>query len=91
MAAARLPAGKVMSPQEVLDDPHVAARGVLRATEYPGMARPAPVMTTPVELSATPGKIRRRAPTLGEHTEKIMGELGYGPADIDLLREKRVI
>ena len=91
MEEARLPAGPVMSPQEVLDDPHVAARGMLQAMDYPGLERPAPIMKTPVELSATPGEIRERAPVLGEHTDKIMEELGYSRADIDLLREKRVV
>ena len=91
MEQARLPAGPVMSPQEVLDDPHVAARGMLQAMDYPGMGRPAPLMKTPVELSQTPGEIRSRPPTLGEHTDRIMEELGYNRADIDSLRAKRVV
>ena len=91
MEQARLPAGPVMSPQDVLDDPHVAARGMLQAMDYPGMDRPAPLMKTPVELSETPGEIRSRPPTLGEHTDRIMEELGYNRADIDSLRAKRVV
>lgn len=91
MEEARLPAGPVLSPQEVLDDPHIAAKGLFQATEYPGLERPAPLMKTPVELSETPGEIRQRPPTLGEHTNRIMRELGYGEEDIDALRSKRVI
>ena len=91
MEEARLPAGPVLSPQEVLDDPHIAAKGLFQATEYPGLERPAPLMKTPVELSETPGEIRERPPTLGEHTNRIMRELGYGDEDIDALRLKRVI
>lgn len=91
MEEARLPAGPVLSPQEVLDDPHIAAKGLFQATEYPGLERPAPLMKTPVELSETPGEIRERPPTLGEHTNRIMRELGYGDEDIDALRSKRVI
>lgn len=91
MEEARLPAGPVLSPQEVLDDPHIAAKGLFQATEYPGLERPAPLMKTPVELSETPGEIRQRPPTLGEHTGRIMRELGYGDEDIDALRLKRVI
>lgn len=91
MEAARLPAGPVLSPQQVLDDPHVAAKGLFQPTAYPGLDIPAPLMKTPVELSATPGDIRQRPPTLGEHTDQIMAELGYSATEIASLHEKRVI
>ena len=76
MEEVRLPAGPVLSPQQVLEDPHIAAKGLFQPVEYPGLDKPAPVMRTPVELSETPGEIRSRAPTLGEHTGQIMEELG---------------
>lgn len=91
MEQARLPAGPVMSPQDVLDDPHIAAKGLFQAVEYPGLEKPAPLMRTPVELSETPGEIRSRPPTLGEHTDQIMQELGYSGTEIAALREKRVV
>jgi crotonobetainyl-CoA:carnitine CoA-transferase CaiB-like acyl-CoA transferase len=91
MEAARLPAGPIMSPQDVLDDPHVAAKGMFQPVEYPGLEKPAPLMVTPVELSETPGEIRRRPPTLGEHTDQIMAELGYSETEIQQLRDKRVV
>lgn len=91
MEEARLPAGPVMSPQDVLDDPHVAAKGMFQATDYPGLDKPAPLMVTPVELSETPGEIRKRPPTLGEHTEQIMQELGFSTKEIEDLKEKRVV
>lgn len=91
MEEARLPAGPVLSPQQVLDDPHIAAKGLFQATPYPGLDQPAPLMKTPVELSRTPGEIRLRPPTLGEHTDEIMQQLGYTATEIQALRARRVI
>ena len=91
MEAARIPAGPVMSPQQVLDDPHVAARGMFQQLDYPGAIKAAPIMTTPFSLSATPTAVKHRAPLLGEHTDQIMQELGYSDADISQLRSIRVI
>lgn len=91
MEEARLPAGPVMSPQQVLDDPHIAAKGLFQYTDYPGLKTPAPLMKTPVELSATPGEIRHRAPELGEHTDSIMTELGYSAEQIADFKERRII
>jgi len=91
MEEVRLPAGPILSPQEVLEDPHIAAKGLFQPLEYPGLSAPAPVMRTPVELSETPGEIRSRAPTLAEHTDEIMEELGYSESDTQELKEKRII
>ena len=91
MEEVRLPAGPILSPQEVLEDPHIAAKVLFQPLEYPGLSAPAPVMRTPVELSETPGEIRSRAPTLAEHTDEIMKELGYSESDIQELKEKRII
>ena len=91
MEEVRLPAGPVLSPQQVLEDPHIAAKGLFQPVDYPGMEQPAPLMRTPVELSETPGEIRHRAPTLGEHTDSLMSELAYSETEIALRDELRVI
>ena len=91
MEEVRLPAGPVLSPQQVLEDPHIAAKGLFQPVDYPGMEQPAPLMRTPVELSETPGEIRHRAPILGEHTDSLMSELGYSETEIAQLHELRVI
>ena len=88
---ARVPAGPVYSPQQALDEPHVQATGFLERVDYPTARQAAPVAGFPIALSATPGRIRRRAPGLGEHTDEILGELGYDAARIRELREKRVV
>ena len=91
LEAARVPAGPVYKPAEALADPHVKARELFKYTDYPGLPTPAPLADTPVRLSGTPGGIRTRPPTLGEHTDEILTELGFAAAEISQLREARVI
>jgi len=88
---AHIPAGPLYSPQQALEDPHIRMAGLLADTEYPGLPRPVPLSPTPVDLSETPGQFRHRAPMLGEHTDAILGELGYGADEIRTLREEKVI
>jgi crotonobetainyl-CoA:carnitine CoA-transferase CaiB-like acyl-CoA transferase len=89
--AARVPAGPVLDLQEVLDDPQVKARELLKYVDYPGAPKAVPLANTAVRLSATPGSIRHRAPTLGEHTDEILAELGYSPGEITLLRAAQAV
>jgi crotonobetainyl-CoA:carnitine CoA-transferase CaiB-like acyl-CoA transferase len=91
LGQAKVPAGPVLKPQQTLDDPHINAVGFFQPTDYPGMARPAPLAKVPLRLSETPGSIRHRAPTLGEHTDAILAELGYSGAEISGLRDGGVI
>jgi crotonobetainyl-CoA:carnitine CoA-transferase CaiB-like acyl-CoA transferase len=88
---ARLPAGPVLNLAQVLEDPQVQARELLHYMDYPGAPKPVPLANPAVRLSATPGSIRRRAPTLGEHTDEILGELGYSAAKIQELRATKVV
>ena len=89
--AARIPAGPVLELAQVLEDPQVKARELLKYVEYPGAPRPVPVADTAVRLSKTPGSIRHRAPMLGEHTDEVLGELGYDEEKIKALRAANVV
>jgi crotonobetainyl-CoA:carnitine CoA-transferase CaiB-like acyl-CoA transferase len=88
---ARVPCGKVYDLGEVFDDPQVKARELIRFEEYPGSAKPVPIPNTPVRLSGTPGEVRRRAPILGEHTDEILRDLGFGDVEITVFRGSGVI
>ena len=91
LESARIPAGPVYSPQDALEDPHVAAAGFLRQLEFPGLPSAAPVADAPFSLSDSEVGVRHRAPVLGEHTDKILREVGYTVAEISAMREARVV
>jgi crotonobetainyl-CoA:carnitine CoA-transferase CaiB-like acyl-CoA transferase len=88
---ARVPCGKVYELSEVFDDPQVQARELIKFIEYPGSAKPVPAPNTPVRLSETAGEVRRRAPMLGEHTDEVLRELGFGDVEITVFRDSGVI
>lgn len=71
---AAIPVGPVRTYDEVYADPQVKAREMVAEIDHPIAGRTR-TLGIPVKLSATPGKLRRPAPRLGEHTEEILAEL----------------
>jgi crotonobetainyl-CoA:carnitine CoA-transferase CaiB-like acyl-CoA transferase len=88
---AKIPAGPVYSPQQMLNDPHAEAAGYFASVTYPGLAGATPVAATPVVLSDTPGTVRHGPPELGQDTDEILTGIGLSRAEIAALRDKGVI
>ncbi len=88
---ASLPAGPVLTPQEILDHEHVKAAETFKFVEYPGLPKPTPMLGTPVSLSETPGEIRSRPPTIGQHTDAILASLGYKAGEVENLRRGGIV
>ena len=88
--AAGVPAGPVLDVAEVFADPQVLARQLLVELPHPELGT---FRTTglPVKLSRTPGRIERRPPRHGEHTDEVLGECGLGSEEIARLREAEVV
>jgi len=87
---AGVPAGPIYDLSQVYRDPHVLARGMLADVEHPTAGRISQI-GIPVKLSATPGRIARPAPRLGEHTDEVLSWAGYSPAEIGALRTQGAI
>jgi crotonobetainyl-CoA:carnitine CoA-transferase CaiB-like acyl-CoA transferase len=91
LGKASIPAAPVLKPQQALDDAHVRAMPFFERVDYPGLPRPAPLARAPAWLSKTPGAIRHRAPTLGEHTDSVLAEIGFTEAEVAALRAQNAI
>jgi crotonobetainyl-CoA:carnitine CoA-transferase CaiB-like acyl-CoA transferase len=80
---------KVLSTAELHTDPHVRATGMLIDSEHPTAGRlrqPRP----PVRFEKTPAALGGPAPTLGQHTDELLRELGLG-GEIARLREASIV
>ena len=90
LTAAGVPCGAVRSVPEALSDPQVTARHMIEAVEHAVLGR-MKVLGTPIKLSETAPSVRTAPPTLGQHTDAVLGELGVSVADITGLRARGVI
>ena len=88
---ARIPAGPVRSPRQVLADGRLGESKAFEWMDYPGAASAVPIAATPLSLSRTPPSIRRRPPTAGEHTDEVLMEFGYSQAEINRMREQGIV
>jgi formyl-CoA transferase len=90
LGAARVPAGKVYTAKDIVEDPHYRARNmILRQTTRDGHAVDVPGIVP--KLSATPGGLRSPAPRLGGDTDAVLREVGLSEAQIAALRERGVV
>ena len=90
LEAEDVPCAPVLTRNDLVAHPQVAAGGTLVEYDHPSagrlrQARPA------ARFEGTPSVVRRGAPRLGEHTDALLGEAGFSAADIARLRADGVV
>ena len=91
LEALKIGCGPINTLKDVFADPHVVARGCVVEMAH-ASGETVQVIANPVRLSATPPSYRSAPPSLGEHTESVLGgRLGLSAAEIAALREKGVV
>ena len=91
LQAERVPAGPVYNANDLIDHPHLKAKGFFPQMDHPVMG-PVRVPGKPYDLSRTPWSLRRPAPTLGQHNQLILGgRLGFSDTDLTDLRRTGTI
>ncbi|MEJ8319733.1 MULTISPECIES: CaiB/BaiF CoA-transferase family protein [Pseudomonas] len=90
LEGAEVPAGRIYSAADIVADPHYQARDMLLDTTLPDGATLKMPGIVP-KLSATPGQVNWQGPTLGQHTDGLLAELGLSEADIQRLRQGGVV
>jgi crotonobetainyl-CoA:carnitine CoA-transferase CaiB-like acyl-CoA transferase len=92
-----LPYAPITRPQDLFDDPHLAATGGLAPVTLPadasGAGRPIDTRTALLPLAIGGQRLGLRAapPALGQHTEALLRDLGYAQAELDQLQQAGVI
>ena len=81
LATAGVPCGPVYRYDQVFEDAQVQHRQMAVEVDHPTAGR-ITITNTPLKLSKTPGHVRTPAPTLSQHTDEVLRQLGYDDATI---------
>ena len=84
-----IPCGPILSMKEIADEPSLRATGTVVEVDHPTRGKYLTV-GNPIKMSDSPSDVKR-SPLLGEHTDEVLAELGYGADQITALRTEKVI
>jgi formyl-CoA transferase len=84
-----IPCGPILSMKEIAADESLRASGTIVEVDHPKRGKYLTV-GNPIKLSDSATEVKR-SPLLGEHTDEVLAELGYGKDAIAALRAERVI
>ena len=84
-----IPCGPILSMKEVAEEPSLRKTGTVVEVDHPTRGKYLTV-GNPIKMSDSPSDVKR-SPLLGEHTEEVLAELGFGEDQIAALRAEKVI
>lgn len=87
---AEVPAGRIYSVADIVADPHYLARGMILDADLPGGASVKMPGIVP-KMSDTPGNVNWQGPSLGQHTQAVLGDLGLSEETIQRLKDEGVV
>jgi crotonobetainyl-CoA:carnitine CoA-transferase CaiB-like acyl-CoA transferase len=90
LEAVRVPAGPIYKMDEVFADPQVQHLGIAVPCHHDARGDIA-IVGQPIDLSRTPPMVLTMTPEAGEHTKQVLRELEYGDADIQRLRDAKIV
>ena len=90
LVAAGLPCGPVYNIKQAFADPQVEALRIRRPVTHPRLGE-LDLVAQPCEITGFDREIRTATPDLGEHTNEILGSLGYSAEEIEKLKAARAI
>ncbi len=90
LLAKGVPCAPAQTYEEFFEDPQVAAMSMAHIVEHPKIG-PMKVSGVPVHMSETPGAVQCAPPTLGQHTDELLSDVGYTPNDIARLRREGAV
>lgn len=85
-----VPCGPIYSIDEMFADPQIRHLQISQSV-INSQSTEIPVLTQPLSLSRTPSTLDKAAPLIGEHTDKILNELGYEQSEVNHLRDNKHI
>jgi crotonobetainyl-CoA:carnitine CoA-transferase CaiB-like acyl-CoA transferase len=88
--AAGVPCGPINAVPDVLADPQVIHRDMLRHLPHP-LAGTVPQVVSPIRMRDAPLAFERAPPTLGQHTEEVLAEIGVTEAERAALASKGIV
>ena len=87
---AGVPCGPILNVKEVFEDEQIRHLKLATKITHPRLGEQE-VQNLPVTLSRTPGQVVTASPDLGEHTDQVLGELGYSKDDIATLHREGAV